>query len=42
MKRSEIRASRLEARVHQILGPYHLRGEWFDCSLDQQARGRTG
>jgi hypothetical protein len=28
-------ASRLEARVHEILDPHHLRGEWFNCPLDQ-------
>lgn len=28
-------AMRLEARVHEILDPYHHRGEWFSCTLDQ-------
>jgi Meiotically Up-regulated Gene 113 (MUG113) protein len=28
-------ASRLETRVHEILDPHHLRGEWFDCPLDR-------
>jgi hypothetical protein len=31
----EIEASRLERRVHELLDPHHLRGEWFDCSLDR-------
>lgn len=31
----EMEAEHLETRVHEILDAHHLRGEWFDCSLER-------